>query len=239
LNHQKVEAHEKFNRVFWVWMEDGTRRLATENLAPGKNVYGEKLVKFYGKEYRVWDPYRSKLAAAILRGLNVLPLKESSKVLYLGAATGTTASHVSDIVGLTGRVYCVDFAERVMRELINNVCAYRPNMVPILADARKPETYRFVVEKVDFIYCDVAQPEQAKILADNADLYLKNGGKAAIAIKARSIDVTKHPSEIFKREIKVLEDRGLRKIEAVDLEPYDKAHSLILTEYKPSRKGGG
>jgi fibrillarin-like pre-rRNA processing protein len=236
MTHQKVEPHEKFNRVFWVWLEDGTRRLATENLAQGRTVYGEKLVKFHGKEYRVWDPYRSKLAAAIFKGLTVFPLQESSKVLYLGAATGTTASHVSDIVGLAGRVYCVEFAERVMRELVNNVCAYRPNMIPILADARHPETYRYMVEKVDFVYCDVAQPEQAKILADNVEMYLKPSGKAALAVKARSIDVTKHPSEIFKREVEVLESRGLKKVEAINLEPYDKAHSLIIVEYKPLKK---
>lgn len=231
MNPVKVEP-QGFNGVFWVLFEDGSRRLATRNLAPGRVVYGERLVKFQGVEYRVWDPYRSKLAAAILKGLKVFPLKEADKVLYLGAATGTTASHVSDIVGLGGRVYCVDFAERVVRELTNNVCVYRPNMFPILADARNPEIYRFMVEKVNFIYCDVAQPEQAKILADNAELYLKRDGKAAIAVKARSIDVTKEPSEVFKHEVKVLEDRGFRRVDAVNLEPYDKAHSLIVVEYR-------
>ncbi|RLI04338.1 fibrillarin-like rRNA/tRNA 2'-O-methyltransferase [Candidatus Bathyarchaeota archaeon] len=212
-------------------MEDGSRKLATKNLAPGRTVYGERLVKFLGEEYRIWDPYRSKLAAAILKGLTVFPIKESNKVLYLGAATGTTASHVSDVVGKSGRVYCVEFAERVIRELVSNVCTYRSNMVPILADARHPESYRFMVEKVDFIYCDVAQPEQAKILADNAEIYLKQGSMAALAVKARSIDVTKLPSEVFKHETQVLEYRGFKKIEAVNLEPYDKAHSLIVAEY--------
>ncbi len=50
-------------------------------------------------EYRVWNPFRSKLAAAILGGVDQIYMPPGSKVLYLGAASGTTVSHVSDIVG--------------------------------------------------------------------------------------------------------------------------------------------
>src|SRR5919199_4845942 len=84
--------------VKWVVL-DGQRQLATLNLVEGNSVYGEKLVRQKGIEYRVWDPYRSKLAGAIKKGLNNLPIKKSMRVLYLGASTGTTVSHVSDIVG--------------------------------------------------------------------------------------------------------------------------------------------
>lgn len=229
----KVESHEKFARVYWIVFSDGGKKLATQNLVPGQCIYGEKLVQYGDKEYRLWDPYRSKLAAAILRGLRNFPIKAGSAILYLGVATGTTASHISDIIGLNGRIYCIDFAERVMRDFINNVCNYRSNMLPVLADARNPESYKMVMEKVDSIYCDIAQPEQAKVLADNAKVYLKPHGKTILLIKARSIDITKSPSEIFKREIAVLEDQYLKKIESVELEPYDKAHSLILSEYIP------
>ena len=224
----RVKPHEEFPGVYWAYLEDGSRRLATLNLAPGRSVYGERLIKFKGGEYRLWDPYRSKLAAAILKGLKTFPFKPGAKVLYLGAATGTTASHVSDLVGLEGKVYCVEFSERVMRELINNVCSYRPNMIPIMADARYPENYKWMVEKVDIIYCDIAQPEQAKVLADNADLFLKAGGWILLAIKAQSIDVTKEPSEVYRREINVLKERGFNIRETVHLEPYDKAHVMII-----------
>ena len=230
-----VEHHEKFLGVYWAVFNDGSRKLATQNLIPGRNVYGEKLIKYEDREYRLWDPYRSKLAAAILNGMQNFPIKEESVILYLGVASGTTASHISDIIGSAGRLYCIDFAERAMRDLINNVCNYRLNMFPVLADARRPDTYKIVGEKVDCIYCDVAQPEQAKILADNANIYLKTLGRTVLIVKARSIDVTKNPSEIFKREMSVLESRGLKKIESVPLEPYDKAHSLILSEYTLNR----
>jgi len=202
--------------------------LATKNLAPGRAVYGEKLVKRGEAEYRLWDPYRSKLAAAILKGLKSMPIKPGATVLYLGAGAGTTVSHVSDILGNGGKVYCVEFAPRAMRELINKVCLYRRNAIPILADARLPEAYPIPVPEVDAVYCDVAQPDQAKILADNAERYLKKGGVAMIALKARSIDVTKPPSELFEREIEELRGRGLKIEQSLRLEPYEKDHAFVV-----------
>ena len=229
----KVKPHSRFPAVYQVTLEDGAQRLATKNLTPGIKVYGERLIRFKGVEYRLWDAYRSKLAAAILKNLETVPVKPKHKVLYLGAASGTTASHVSDIVGEKGHVYCVEFAARAMRELVNNVCAYRVNMSPILEDARFPEKYAlFVSGKVDCIYCDVAQPEQAKILADNADVFLKNSGWIMLAVKAQSIDVTKEPSEVYRMEVKVLENRGFRIEEVVHLEPYDKAHAMIVAQFR-------
>jgi fibrillarin-like pre-rRNA processing protein len=212
-------------------LEDGAQRLATRNLTQGRNVYGERLVRFEGVEYRVWDAFRSKLVAAILKNLKTVPIKPSHRVLYLGAASGTTASHVSDIVGEKGHVYCVEFASRALRELVNNVCAYRLNMSPILEDARFPEKYgMFINGNVDDVYCDIAQPEQAKILADNADVFLKKSGWIMIAVKAQSIDVTKEPSEVYKQEIRVLQNRGFRIEEVVRLEPYDIAHAMIVAQ---------
>ncbi len=224
----KVKPHPDFEGIYTVTLEDGSRRIATENLAPGRNVYGERLIKYRDAEYRVWDPYRSKLAATILKGLGKIPIKPGHKVLYLGAASGTTASHVSDIVGENGHVFCIEFAQRSIRELVDNVCRFRSNMSPILADARFPERYSALVEKVDVIYCDIAQPEQAQILANNAKVFLKMDGWIMLAVKARSIDVTKEPSEIYRREIRVLEENGFRIFEVIHLEPYDKAHVMIV-----------
>ena len=227
----KVKPHPLFQAVYQVILEDGAKRLATKNLSPGRNVYGERLVKSEGVEYRVWDAFRSKLAAAILKGLNTVPIKPSHTVLYLGAASGTTVSHVSDIIGEKGQVYCVEFASRSIRDLVDNVCNYRFNMSPILEDARFPEKYAmFITRKVDDVYCDIAQSEQAKVLADNADTFLKNSGWIMLAVKSQSIDVTKEPSEIYKREIKVLEKRGFHIEQVVQLEPYDKAHAMIVAQ---------
>ncbi|BES80759.1 fibrillarin-like rRNA/tRNA 2'-O-methyltransferase [Pyrodictium abyssi] len=229
-----VYEHERYKGVYVVELEDGSTRLATVNLAPGKRVYGERLFKWEDKELREWNPYRSKLAAALLKGIEELPIKPGHRILYLGAATGTTPSHVSDIIGLEGKIYALDVAPRVMRELIA-VCETRPNMLPLLADAKKPYEYRHIVELVDGIYADVAQPEQAEIVADNADFFLKEGGYLLLAIKARSIDVTKEPSEVFRNQIEVLKNRGFEIVDMVHLEPFDKDHAMVYARYKPQK----
>jgi fibrillarin-like pre-rRNA processing protein len=214
-----VEPHERFPGIYWITLEDGTRRLATINLSPGIRVYGEIIVNIGGNEYR------------ILKGINLMPIKPGSKVLYLGASTGTTVSHVSDIVGDQGIIYAVEFAPRVAREFIEKVVKYRSNIIPIYNDATQPHNYSALLDEVDVIYCDIAQPQQAKPLADNADLYLTNGGSIMLAIKAMSIDVTKEPSETYKREIKVLTQRGFNIIDMIHLEPYDKDHAMITATY--------
>ena len=227
-----IRPHESVEGAFWVEYEDGSSKLATINLAPGIRVYGEQIVKVEGREYRIWNPYRSKLAGAILKGVKLVPIKNGTKVLYLGVATGTTPSHVSDIIGERGVLYGVEFAPRVMREFIERVANYRKNVIPILADARFPQKYVYIVsEKVDVIYADIAQPFQSKIVADNAEYFLKSKGFIMQAIKAMSIDVTKEPSETYKREISHLEERGFEIVDVVHLEPYDIAHAFVVARY--------
>ncbi len=216
----------KIDNVFWLIR--GKKYLVTKNLSPGFSVYGEKLFRYKGKEYRQWIPQRSKLAAAIYKKFEPIPLKEGYKVLYLGAASGTTMSHVSDIVGKSGKVWGVDIAPRVLRDLIF-VCERKKNMYPILADASLPETYSNIVPKVDFIYEDVAAPNQIDIFIKNCDMYLKKGKYAMIAIKARSIDVTSPPKEIFERAKKEIGE-FYNIINSKRLEPYHKDHIMILVK---------
>lgn len=221
----KVKKH-RFPGVYIVIDDDGSEKIATKNLVPGQRVYGERVVKFEGEEYRIWNPTRSKLGAAILNGLKNFPIKPGSTVLYLGVASGTTASHVSDIVGWEGKVFGVEFSPRVLRELVPLV-EERRNIVPILGDATKPEGYRALVPKVDVIFEDVAQPTQAKILIDNAKVYLKSGGYGMISVKSRSIDVTKEPEQVFKEVEKEL-STYFEVVERFLLEPYEKDHALFV-----------
>lgn len=110
--------------------------LVTKNMVPGEAVYGEKRISVeVGEgekvEYRVWNPFRSKLAASVLAGLDNIYIKPGAKVLYLGAASGTSVSHVSDIVGPTGTVFAVEFSHRSGEILFqSNICdlpdAYHP-----------------------------------------------------------------------------------------------------------------
>ncbi len=227
-----VAPYKAFDGVYRVILEDGRSSLATRNLAPGKNVYGERLVTTREGEYRLWNPQKSKLAAAILRNLPRLPIRPRITLLYLGAASGTTVSHISDIVDVAGRVYAVEFSPRSLRELITNVAAVRRNVFPILADARRPDQYRLMLEAVDGVYCDVAQPEQAKILADNAQRFLKTKGFALLAIKGRSITSTGNLTAIFEKEIAVLKQRGFTVEQTVSLHPFDRAHVMVLATYQ-------
>ncbi len=187
--------------IFWIKV-DGEKKLATINLVPGNQVYKEKLVKVNDEEFRAWDPFRSKLAAAIMNGLEFLPIIRKSKVLYLGVSTGTTASHVSDIVGSNGIVFCVEHASRVARDFLDRVASLRSNIVPILQDARHPKQYFSIYGTVDVVYVYIAQPDQTEIAILNCNTYLKKGGYMMLVIKTRSIDVTKDPDQIIKSEIK-------------------------------------
>jgi fibrillarin-like pre-rRNA processing protein len=227
----RIRPHPTFKEIYQAMLESGAQRLATRNLTPGLTVYGERLIHVKNVEYRIWDAFRSKLASGIIKGVQNVPIEPGTQILYLGAASGTSPSHISDIVGETGHVYCVEFASRSLRDLVNNVAAYRSNMSPFLEDARKPEKYAmFIPGKVDVIYCDVAQPEQAKLLADNADMLLKPSGWVMLACKSQSIDVTMSPEAVYRQEANILRNRGFNVKETVDLEPYDKAHAMIVAQ---------
>jgi len=226
-NEGNLENEE--GNIFWVKIE-GERKLATLNLVPGNQVYKEKLVKISDEEFRAWDPFRSKLAAAIMNGLSILPIVRKSKVLYLGVSTGTTASHVSDIVGPSGIVFSVEHTSRVAREFLDRVASHRSNIVPILQDARNPKEYFSVYGTVDVVYVDIAQPDQTEIAILNCKTYLKKGGYLILVIKTRSIDVTKDPSEIVRNEIKKLKE-NFEIIQEINLEPYEKDHSIIIAKF--------
>jgi len=212
-----------------VFEEEG--RLFTKNLSPGRSVYGEELVNFDGEEFRAWDPYRSKPAAAIRNGLKEIPVKPGLRVLYLGAASGTTVSHFSDIVAEEGVIYAVEVSFRTMRDLIERVAEVRPNVIPVLSDARRPFDYSFILEEVDMVYCDVAQPDQTEIALSNARAFLKPGGTIIVAMKASSIDSVKSPKEVFESEVKKVRESGAELLERVGLEPFSVAHELVVARW--------
>ena len=214
---------------FWIKSE-GQKKLATENLVPGNQVYKEKLIKQKGTEFRLWDPFRSKLAAAIMNELEYFPFENKTKVLYLGASTGTTISHISDIVGPSGMIFGVEHASRVARDFLDRVASYRSNIIPILQDARKPKEYFSVFGKVDIVYVDIAQPDQTKIAIENCELFLKNKGYFYLVIKTRSIDVTKAPSKIIEEEIEKLKPK-FEILQTIDLHPYDKDHAMVIAKF--------
>jgi len=228
-----VEPH-RYEGVFIVKGKEDA--LATRNLVPGEAVYGEKRISIEGAEgvkteYRVWNPFRSKLAAGILGGLDDIFIAPGKKVLYLGAASGTSVSHVADIVGPEGTVYAVEFSHRSGRDLIN-MAKKRTNVIPIVEDARHPNKYRMLLSLVDVIFADVAQPDQARIVALNAHHFLKNGGHVVISIKANCIDSTAPAEVVFAAEVKKLQEEMFKPLEQLTLEPYERDHAMLIAQYK-------
>ena len=197
--------------------------LCTKSMAPGVAVYGEKRITVDSPapvvengetaattkvEYRVWNPFRSKIAAGILGGLQDIYMKPGSKVLYLGSASGTSVSHVADIVGPTGTVYAVEFSHRSGRDLIN-MATHRTNVIPIVEDARHPLKYRMLVGMVDCIFADVARPDQARI-----------------------VDSTAAPEAVFAREVQKMREERIKPKEQLTLEPFERDHAMVAGIYQ-------
>lgn len=224
----KVQPH-KFKGIHV--MKKGKRQLyLTKNLVPGVDVYGETLIKDGKTEYREWDVKRSKLGAALAKKISQLGIYPGSKVLYLGASTGTTSSHVSDIVGPEGFVFALDFAPRTTRELVY-LCEKRNNMAPLLGDARRPETYANCVCLADAIFQDIAQRDQAEIFMKNCEAFLKKGGFGILAVKARSVDVSKKPKQVFNDVRSYLEKR-ITIVDYRELDPFEKDHCIFICKNK-------
>jgi len=203
----------------------------TKNLNPGKSVYGEVLVRKGKDEYREWSILRSKLGAAVAKKISQIGIWPGNKVLYLGASTGTTTSHVSDMVGRDGFVFAVDFAPRTTRELVY-LCEDRENIAPIMEDANHPERYTDRVCEVDVVFQDIAQRNQAEIFMKNVDMYLKKGGFGLLAIKARSIDITKKPKQVFKEVRAKLEKKNYTIVDYRELAPLEKDHCMFVIKKK-------
>merc|ERR1712137_1540069 len=171
----------------------------------------------------------------IIGGVENIHMGPGSRVLYLGAASGTTVSHVSDLVGPEGVVYAVEFSYRSGRDLLN-LAKKRTNIVPIIEDARHPHKYRMLVGMVDCIFSDVAQPDQARIVALNAQYFLKNEGHFVISIKANCIDSTSKPEAVFAKEVERLKQERFRPREQVTLEPYERDHAVVIGSYRAAKK---
>jgi fibrillarin-like pre-rRNA processing protein len=206
---------------------ENREKIYTKNLNPGKRVYDEEL--FFDRqeeiEYRSWDPKRSKLGAALRKGVSQIGIKEGDYVLYLGASTGTTVSHVSDMVGKDGMVFALDFAPRVLRDLVF-LAESRPNIAPILSDANHPERYASLISEVDTIFMDIAQKNQVEIFLKNFR-FLRKGGFGLLALKARSVDVTRNPRDIL-RNVRLELEKKTVLVDHRELDPFELDHGFFV-----------
>jgi rRNA 2'-O-methyltransferase fibrillarin len=211
--------------------------LLTRSMLPGESVYGEELIN---TAFRVWDPTRSVLAAAILGGINSVHMGPGAKVLYLGAGSGVTASHISDIVDEGGCVYAVEVSP-LSGSVLENVADRRPNLIPIIADARNPQAYCSLVGTVDCVFADIAQLDQARIVVLNANLCLKVGGHIVITMKAsihanspanaRTDGWNRTPGyPDYGQEVNHFRTEGFKPVEMITLEPYYEGNAVLTIQ---------
>jgi len=207
-------------------------KLLSLNAVESHVVYGERLYHFSQKEYREWNVMRSKLGAGIKKGIENFGIKRDSLCLYLGAASGTTVSHVSDILD-QGFVFAVEFSAQPFSKLLNEA-KLRSNVIPILSDANKTENYLEIVPQVDIVFQDISQKNQVFIFIENMKRYMKKEGYGYLSLKCKSIDVTRRNKEILDESEELLKDNGFTVIKSISLAPFEKDHYLTIVQFKDS-----
>ncbi len=215
-------------RTLWEGVYRRGRELFTRNLVPGQRVYGEEILQEGEEEFRHWDPWRSKLAAYLLKSRAEGLLKGVSSVLYLGGAHGTTVSHLSDALP-DAQIYVVEKSPTAFAPLLA-LARQRTNLLPLLADAQLPERYAADVGSVDLLYQDVAQRGQAAIYRQNASSCLRAGGDGILMLKVRSVTQARSPRVVLAESRRELDAAGLRVRDSVELSPFSRDHfALRLT----------
>jgi fibrillarin-like pre-rRNA processing protein len=201
----------------------------TRNLVPGERVYGEEVIRVDDVEYRRIDPWRSKLGAFLHKGGRTWPWGRVRRLLYLGASSGTTVSHLSDILA-GSRIYALEKSPRPFALLLE-LSSRRPNVIPLLADAQRPELYSSQVGPVEGIYQDLAQRDQARILRENAQACLKPHSWVFLQLKCRSVTQTASPRQVLRQSVEQLRTFGFQVQEEVDLSPYSRDHYTVVARW--------
>lgn len=208
-------------------------KIHTKNLRPGVKVYGERLNRLRGEEFREWSPRRSKLAAYLAKGGRRFQLRGNEDILYLGAASGTTVSHLSDLLP-EGRIFAVEFSARPFRDLVG-LAALRQNIIPILSDASHPDAYApFLLHRAPIVYQDIAQRNQAQLFAENLRRFLGQDGIGFLAVKARSVNVAQQPRQTYDAVKKELFSRGFETIDTTELDPLERDHAMLVVRARPA-----
>ncbi|MCL4419840.1 fibrillarin-like rRNA/tRNA 2'-O-methyltransferase [Patescibacteria group bacterium] len=188
-------------------------------------VYGEKVKRENGFYKRYWDPKRSKLSAALKKGLRYVPFEKNSRVLYLGASTGTTVSHIVDLC-YEGQVFAVEYSFESFIKLLS-ISVERKNLFPFLEDAMNIENIAGFINSPEVIYQDISQRHQVQIFNLAAETF-KSLKKAILIIKVRAISSRQNEKDIVRNSIKGV--KGFKVLEIIDLKPFDKSNYLVYME---------
>ena len=231
-------------RIFQIQIGN-EEQLATKNMVKGTKTRKEKIVIVNNEEFLEWNPYKSKLAAAIRNGLQILPIIKNSKVVCINLPEESTILHISNIVGSGGSVFVID-VNKNKKSFLNKLVNTHKNIIPIYDTVDELSFSSSITGKVDALYVDIPESEQIEQIVEKYGSLLKNEGFLML--------VTKKDDAILENDIVgwMAEQRaGLNKIREITaklksqfeiiqeinlginyaMEPYHKLHAFILAQY--------
>ena len=219
----------KADTIFWITVKN-KKKLATLNNASVNEVYNEKLIKINGKQYNLWNPYTSKLAAAIVNGMEIFPILEKTKVLYLNSTIEKTLSHISDIIGVNGKIFILSDINENSKNFLENVMNDRTNVFTITRDNGDPAKFSSKTEMVNVVYVDITQHNETEVAIQNCKRYLRDGGFLMLVVPTKKIDFVNKPNGQNIEEIQKLQS-SFEIIQQINLTDFFKEHSMIIAKF--------
>jgi len=219
----------KADTIFWITVKN-KKKLATLNNAGINEAYNEKLTEINGKQYNVWNPYTSKLAAAIVNGMEIFPILKKTKVLYLNGTIEKTLSHISDIIGVNGKIFILRDINENSKNFLENVMNDRTNVFTITRDNGDPAKFSSKSEMVNVVYVDITQHNETEVAIQNCKRYLRDGGFLMLVVPTKKIDFVNNPNGQNLEEIQKLQS-SFEIIQQINLTDFFKEHSMIIAKF--------
>ena len=215
--------------IFWVTVRN-EKKLATLSNVSTNQDYEENLVEMNGKQYSIWNPYMSKLAAAIINGMEIFPILKKTKILYLDPTSEKTIKHISDIVGINGKIFVVRDVMKNSKNFLEQIVKNRSNIFTIIPDKTNPARLTGMTETVDVIYIDIAEHNQTEIAIQNCKNHLRIGGFLMLIVPTKNIDFANNNSKKNQEERKKLQT-SFDIIQEINLTDFFKEYSMVIAKY--------
>ena len=215
--------------IFWVTVRN-EKKLATLSNVSTNQDYKENLVEMNGKQHSIWNPYMSKLAAAIINGMEIFPILKKTKILYLDPTSEKTIKHISDIVGINGKIFVVRNIMKNSKNFLEQIAKNRSNIFTIIPDKTNPARFTGMTETVDVIFIDITEHNQTESIIQNCKNHLRIGGFLMLIVPTKNIDFTNNPSKKNQEERKKLQT-SFDIIQEINLTDFFKEYSMVIAKY--------
>ena len=215
--------------IFWVTIRNEKKLATLSNMSTNQD-YKENLVEMNGKQHSIWNPYMSKLAAAIINGMEIFPILKKTKILYLDPTSEKTIKHISDIVGINGKIFVVRNIMKNSKNFLEQIAKNRSNIFTIIPDKTNPVRFTGMTETVDVIYIDIAEHNQTESIIQNCKNHLRIGGFLMLIVPTKNIDFANNTSKKNQEERKKLQT-SFDIIQEINLTDFFKEYSMVIAKY--------